>query len=216
LFSILLYIIDMDKSIRKAHWENVYQTKEFYQMGWFQNHPTVSLDLIQKLELSKNAKIIDVGGGDSYLVDYLLEMGFHDLHVLDISANAIGKVKIRLGENAENVNWLIGDIIDFEFDKGFDLWHDRAVFHFLLSKDEINQYIENVKKAIKQGGYLIIGTFSEKGPDKCSRLPITKYSLAQLESAFSPYFKVLRAFNSDHFTPNGQVQNYSFCCFERI
>jgi len=206
----------MDKSIRESHWENVYQTKEFHQVGWFQNHPTVSLDLIQQLNLSKDAKIIDVGGGDSYLVDHLLALDFKNIQVLDISAKAIEKAKIRLGENSVKVNWIVGDIIDYKMENGFDLWHDRAVFHFLLTKEEVQQYIENANNAVKSGGHLIIGTFSEKGPDKCSGLPITKYSLTQLESAFMPDFKVLKAFNTDHFTPTGQAQNYSFCCFERV
>ena len=201
---------------RKAHWENIYETKEFREVGWFQNRPEVSLDFIDFLGVSKKAKIIDVGAGESYFVDYLLDIGFSDIHVLDISSIAIKKAKRRLEKNAEKVNWIVEDVIDFISLKEFELWHDRAVFHFLFKKEEIDQYIENAKNAIKSGGHLIIGTFSEKGPDKCSGLPVKKYSLIQLESIFSPYFKVIKALNTDHFTPTGQAQNYSFCCFERL
>jgi 2-polyprenyl-3-methyl-5-hydroxy-6-metoxy-1,4-benzoquinol methylase len=205
----------MEKPNRKEYWENVYQSKEFHQVGWFQHHPTVSLDIIEFINISENAKIIDVGGGESYLVDHLLALGFKNIQVLDISAKAIGKAKSRLGKNAEKIKWITGDIVDFNYEKDFDLWHDRAVFHFLLKKDEIYQYIDNAKNAIKQGGHLIIGTFSDKGPDKCSGLPVNQYSISNLESTFFPHFKLIQALNLDHYTPSGQVQNYSFCCFER-
>jgi 2-polyprenyl-3-methyl-5-hydroxy-6-metoxy-1,4-benzoquinol methylase len=206
----------MDKSIRKAHWENVYQTKEFHQVGWFQSQPNVSLDLIYDLAVPKNAKIIDVGAGESYLVDHLLKNGFTNIQVLDISSSAIEKAKHRLGENSKKINWIVSDILEFENNKSFEIWHDRAVFHFLLKKEEIEQYVENAKNWIIQGGHLIIGTFSEKGPDKCSGLPVRRYSINELEATFLPYFKRIKALNIDHITPSGQVQNYSFCCFERL
>lgn len=209
-------IDDMNYSKRKDHWENIYQTKDFHQVGWFQKIPDISLNFIKELSVSESAGIIDVGAGESFFVDHLLQLGFSDIHVLDISSKAIEKAQKRLGFKAEKVTWITRDVLDFKKENEFDIWHDRAVFHFLLEKEEVAQYIENATKGIKQGGYLIIGTFSEKGPDKCSGLPVNQYSINKLESTFHPNFKLVEAKNIDHFTPSGQVQNYSFCCFVRI
>ncbi|MFD2200798.1 class I SAM-dependent methyltransferase [Shivajiella indica] len=206
----------MNQTDKKGHWENIYQTKEFHEVGWFQSRPDVSLEFIDILSVPKNAKIIDVGAGESYLVDHLLDRGFGNIYVLDISSSAIEKAKYRLGENAKKINWIVSDILEFKINIGFKLWHDRAAFHFLLKKEEIEKYVENAVKGIIPGGYLIIGTFSEKGPDKCSGLPVRRYSINELESTFLPYFKKIKALNIDHITPGGQVQNYSFCCFKRL
>jgi 2-polyprenyl-3-methyl-5-hydroxy-6-metoxy-1,4-benzoquinol methylase len=205
----------MNTSERKAHWNNIYQTKDFHQVGWFQKSPDVSLSFVRELSISENAKIIDIGAGESYFVDCLFQLGFSDIHVLDISSKAIEKARQRLGDQAQEVSWITGDVLDLKKKNEFDIWHDRAVFHFLLEQEEIEQYIENATNGIKMGGYLIIGTFSEKGPDKCSGLPVKQYSIQNLESVFSPHFRLIKALNIDHFTPTGQAQNYSFCCFKK-
>ena len=154
----------------KQHWENVYETKNSDQVSWTQEKPTTSLEYIRSFGLSKTAEIIDIGGGDSRLVDYLLVEGYQNITVLDISTKALEKAKERLGENATKVTWIVSDIIDFEPQKEYDIWHDRAVFHFLTTEAPIKKYTEIAKTGVN--GYLVIRTFSENGPLKCSGLAI--------------------------------------------
>lgn len=201
-------------SNRQTHWETVYETKEPNQVSWTQEIPKTSLDFINDFNLPKNARIIDVGGGDSKLVDFLIEEGFTDITVLDISAKALEKAKMRLGKKAESVTWIVSDITEFEPTTKFDLWHDRAAFHFLTSEAEKKKYFELVEKSVE--GYLIIGTFSENGPKKCSGLDIQQYSEKSLGSMFENGFQKLRCVTQDHQTPFETVQNFLFCSFKKL
>ena len=164
----------MNNIDRKNHWETVYETKNPDQVSWTQELPQTSLDFISSFELSKDASIIDVGGGDSKLVDYLLEKGFENITVLDISEKALEKVKNRLGSKAQKVNWIVSDITEFEPTTTYDVWHDRATFHFLTTNAQISKYMEIARKSVNQ--FMSIGTFSEKGPTKCSGLDIKQYT----------------------------------------
>src|SRR5690606_5640055 len=146
----------------------IYETKTLKEVSWYQPIPETSLEFIQKMSIPKDAAIIDIGGGDSFLVDYLLDLGFSNISVLDISEKAIERAKERLGNSAEKVNWIVSDITEFESEKRFDLWHDRAAFHFLTNENDIQKYVELTRKLIRKNGALIIGTFSEYGPKKCS------------------------------------------------
>ena len=197
----------------KKHWETVYETKNPEQVSWTQEKPQISLDLINSLELDKSAKIIDVGGGDSKLVDYLLEKGFENVSVLDISATALEKAKKRLGDKANNVNWIVSDITEFSPSTTYDLWHDRAAFHFLTTPEQISKYVNIVRNAVT--GYLIIGTFSENGPKKCSGLDIKQYSEDKLITEFENYFEKITCTTEDHITPFDTMQNFLFCSFKR-
>ena len=197
----------------KKHWETVYETKNPEQVSWTQEKPQISLDLINSLELDKSAKIIDVGGGDSKLVDYLLEEGFENISVLDISATALEKAKKRLGDKANNVNWIVSDITEFTPSTTFDLWHDRAAFHFLTTPEQISKYVNIVRNAVT--GYLIIGTFSENGPKKCSGLDIKQYSEEKLITEFENDFEKITCTSEDHITPFDTKQNFLFCSFKR-
>lgn len=201
---------------RKNHWENIYQTKEFSAVSWYQPVPQTSLDLILEANLAKDAKIIDMGGGDSFLVDHLLHLGFSDVTVLDISSKAIEKAKIRLGENASKVKWLVADACNFESDEKYDFWHDRAAFHFLKDKREVESYVKKASQLIAKNGTLAIGTFSENGPLKCSGIEIQQYSEVSLSEVFSLYFDKQKCFSVDHQTPSGSLQNFAFCTFLRI
>lgn len=201
----------MDK---KQHWETVYETKSPQEVSWTQEIPQTSLDFIHSFGSDKSASIIDIGGGDSRLVDCLVEEGYTNVTVLDISANALERAKVRLGNKANNVTWIISDITQFQPDKTYAIWHDRAVFHFLTDADEIQNYAELVGKAVEK--HLVIGTFSENGPLRCSALDVTRYSLDELSSRFSNSFRVLNCLNVDHVTPFDSVQNFSFCGFEKI
>ena len=198
----------------KKHWETVYETKTQDQVSWTQEKPKTALDLIHSFVLSKSAKIIDIGGGDSNLVDFLLDEGFENITVLDISEKAIEKAKLRLGANANKVNWLVSDITQFVPTTHYDVWHDRAAFHFLTSQEQINSYLAIVKKFVSN--YIIIGTFSENGPKKCSGLEIKQYSEETMTKLFQNEFEVVRCFNEDHRTPFDTTQNFIFCSFKRI
>lgn len=200
---------------RKDHWESVYNTKKFTEVSWFQKIPESSLNLIRNLNLSFNSGIIDIGGGDSFLVDYLLDDGFKNITVLDISNLAIERAKKRLGEKAINVKWVITDVSDFKPMEKYDLWHDRAAFHFLTGKTEIDHYLEISEESVKPGGYLIMAAFSDKGPEKCSGLPVNQYSTDELKSKFSNSFENLHCENVSHQTPSGNIQDFSFCSFRR-
>lgn len=198
---------------RKNHWEQVYETKQPNEVSWTQENPKISLDFIHETHLDKTAKIIDIGGGDSKLVDYLLEEGYENISVLDISANALERAKKRLGNNAKKVTWIVSDITEFKPETKYDIWHDRATFHFLITPEQIKKYAEITQKWID--GFLIIGTFSENGPKKCSGLNIKQYSELELENQFSEHFKKLKCCNEDHTTPFETKQNFTFCTLKK-
>lgn len=200
---------------RRNHWNKIYLSKKPNEVSWTQDVPLTSLKFIDGFKLSKSASIIDIGGGDSKLVDFLLKEGFTDITVLDISEEALTKAKARLGANAKNVHWIASDITDFKPERHYDLWHDRATFHFLTAKDEIEQYLNVARQAVKNNGYITIGTFSEQGPDKCSGLEIKKYSEETLQEQLKKGFEKLRCFTEDHITPFKTMQNFLFCSFQR-
>lgn len=200
---------------KEAHWENIYQTKQLPEVSWYQPVPTTSLDLIKELGVSDSSKIIDVGGGDSYLVDNLLELGYDDITVLDISNAAIERVKTRLGSASNKVKWVVSDVLKFDSEERFDLWHDRAAFHFITNDVDIQKYVELVNERVKPNGYLVIGTFSTSGPLKCSGIEIKQYSEDSMVSAFQSSFEKVRCFNIDHPTPFNTTQNFTFCIFRK-
>jgi 2-polyprenyl-3-methyl-5-hydroxy-6-metoxy-1,4-benzoquinol methylase len=197
----------------KKHWETVYETKNPEEVSWTQETPKTSLDFIYSFNLPKSAKIIDIGGGDSKLVDHLIEEGFENITVLDISAAALLKAKQRLGEKGKKVNWIVSDITQFEPNTSFDVWHDRATFHFLTTPKQISKYIEIAQKSVN--GYLIIGTFSENGPKKCSGLDIKQYNEEALTKELKNSFKKISCVTEDHKTPFNTTQNFLFCSFKK-
>ncbi|MDX1365419.1 MAG: class I SAM-dependent methyltransferase [Arenibacter latericius] len=198
---------------RKKHWETVYNTKNPDQVSWTQEMPKTSLEIIHSFGLNKSAKIIDIGGGDSELVDYLLDEGYTNITVLDISAKALEKAKTRLREKANKVKWIVCDISEFEPTTSFDLWHDRATFHFLTSPEHKRKYIETARKSVS--GFLTIGTFSKTGPEKCSGLEINQYDEEELSKEFINGFDKIKCATEDHITPFGTTQNFLFCSFKR-
>jgi cyclopropane fatty-acyl-phospholipid synthase-like methyltransferase len=200
---------------KKEHWENVFSTKTEKEVSWYQDYPSTSMEVIESLNLPKNAAIIDIGGGDSYLIDALLEKGYTNLYLLDISAKAIERIQARLAERAKNVKFIVSDVLDFQTDITFDLWHDRASFHFLTEEKEIKNYSENVAKYISTEGNMIIGTFSENGPKKCSGLDITQYSEEKMKAVFGSIFDLQTCFTHDHTTPFETIQNFIFCTFKK-
>ena len=200
---------------RKEHWENVFATKQETEVSWYQPSPETSLDLISELNLPKDAKIIDVGGGDSYLVDALLERGFTNITLLDISAKAIERIQNRLGAKAKEVTFIVSDVLDFTPTETYDLWHDRASFHFQTDEQQIQKYADIVATAASTNGHLIIGTFSENGPKKCSGLDITQYNEASMKAVFEPHFEFLNSTTEDHTTPFDSIQNFIFCSFKK-
>jgi len=198
---------------RKKHWETVYETKNPDQVSWTQEMPKTSLEFIHSFGLNKTAKIIDIGGGDSKLVDYLLDEGFVNITVLDISAKSLEKAKKRLGKKANKVNWIVSDITEFEPNMTFDVWHDRATFHFLTTSDQIKKYIKTARKSVN--GFLTIGTFSQNGPKKCSGLEIKQYNEEVLTAELKDGFDKIKCVTEDHLTPFDTTQNFLFCSFKR-
>ncbi|MEX6687980.1 class I SAM-dependent methyltransferase [Danxiaibacter flavus] len=203
----------MSSLINKKHWENVYESKSPKEVSWTQKYPKTSMEFIQSLDLPKTAKIIDVGGGDSNLADCLLEEGYENITVLDISARALEKAKVRLGDKANKINWVVSDVTAYQPETGFDIWHDRAAFHFLTSKEQISKYVEIATKTI--AGYLILGTFSTEGPKKCSGLDISQYNEETLNATFQSAFEKMKCITEDHVTPFNTRQNFLFCCFKK-
>lgn len=208
--------MNSDKFDRQKHWENIYQNKAIDEVSWYQTTPSTSLDLIKQCNLPLNAKIIDVGAGDSFLVDHLLDTGYENITVVDISAKAIERAKERLGDRAGNIKWIQADISGFHLEETYDLWHDRAAFHFLTDDQEIRSYVQSVSTGIKAGGHLILGTFSESGPLKCSGIEIKQYSAHSMTERLKGAFEKINCINVDHQTPFDTVQNFIFCIFKRI
>jgi len=200
--------------MKKEHWENIYANKQMNEVSWFQEVPETSLVLIQKMASAKDAAIIDVGGGDGFLVDNLLELGYTNITVLDISENAINRAKARLGKLAEKVKWIVADITEFVPEQQYVVWHDRAVFHFLTQKNDINSYKELVSSAVS--GYFVLATFSDEGPNKCSGLEICKYSELDLQKQFEEAFNVIISFKENHNTPFKTTQNFTFSVFQKM
>ena len=198
---------------QKKHWDNIYATKQPGEVSWTEELPRTSLNFIHSFHLNKDASIIDLGGGDSKLVDRLLDEGFKNITVLDISEKALTRTKKRLGAKAKKVKWIVADITEFVPKQTYDVWHDRATFHFLTTTTQIEKYLSIAKTAVN--GYLTIGTFSDKGPRKCSGLEIKQYTEKQLEHQLSQGFKKIKCINEDHKTPFNTKQNFLFCSFKR-
>jgi SAM-dependent methyltransferase len=199
----------------KDHWESVYRKTDHTEVGWFQPHPRTSLNLIAETGVGQHSSIIDAGGGASRLVDDLLDRGFQDLTVLDISQIALQAARARLGQRADLVTWIEEDIISFAPKRRFDLWHDRAVFHFLTKTADRERYVQAVSRSLSPGGHLVIGVFDLAGPKMCSGLDVTRYSATSLSAAFGDDFELRQAANETHTTPGSEEQEYLFCRFQR-
>lgn len=204
----------MNSSENKNHWETVYETKTPDQVSWTQKKPVTSLEFIYSSGLEKDAKIIDVGGGDSNLVDFLLAEGYQNITVLDISSKALERAQKRLGDAALKVKWISTDITAFEPTETYDIWHDRAAFHFLTTPEQISKYVDIATKYVT--GYMILGTFSKNGPTKCSGLQITQYNEPSLSEKFKSGFEKIKCTTEDHTTPFDTIQNFIFCNFKKV
>ena len=206
----------MGKFDRKRHWENIYQTKELKDVSWFQPTPETSLDFFKQFNVPTTAKVIDIGGGDSFLVEILLDLGYQDISVLDISAAAIDRAKQRLGDKAKNVKWVVADAATFKPTEKYDFWHDRAAFHFLTDEQEIANYLQIAQESINPTGVLVIGTFSEQGPKKCSGIEIKQYSETTMTDQLKKFFEKIKCITVDHKTPFDTIQNFVFCSFRKL
>jgi len=206
----------MENFDRKKHWETIYQTKELKDVSWFQPTPETSLSFLKQYNIPTTAKIIDIGGGDSFLVDNLLDLGYQDITVLDISAAALDKAKQRLGDRADKIKWIVADAATFRPTEKYDFWHDRAAFHFLTQEQEIENYLDTVQKSIQQTGVLVIGTFSEQGPKKCSGIEIKQYSETTMTDRLTRFFEKIKCITVDHKTPLDTIQNFIFCSFRKL
>jgi ubiquinone/menaquinone biosynthesis C-methylase UbiE len=196
----------------KGHWETVYRTKRADEVSWFQQEPTISLDLIRRAAPATSARIIDVGGGASTLVDGLSGVGYSDLTVLDLSRTALQEARNRLRDTASRVRWVEADVLTTSLpETAFDLWHDRAVFHFLTTAAERETYIAQVRRAVRPGGYVLIATFAEDGPMKCSGLSVVRYSADALHDEFGRAFQLVESIRETHVTPSGTRQSFVYC-----
>ncbi|HTI07151.1 MAG TPA: class I SAM-dependent methyltransferase [Puia sp.] len=199
----------------QEHWENIYRTKQPEEVSWTQEMPATSLSFIHGFELPRTAKIIDIGGGDSRLVDFLLDEGFEDITVLDISGQALDRARRRLGSRAARVSWVEQDVTEYRPAEAFDLWHDRAAFHFLTTGDQVTTYLSIARNSVRSGGYVVMGTFSDQGPDRCSGLPVRRYNEELLTEELSRGFSKIRCVTEDHITPFQTKQHFLFCSFKR-
>ncbi|HIH17156.1 MAG TPA: class I SAM-dependent methyltransferase [Candidatus Diapherotrites archaeon] len=198
----------------RKHWESIYQAKKSDELSWHQEKPETSLKLIVETGLGRDAGIIDVGAGDSKLVDNLLDLGFKNITVLDVSPTALERAKKRLGSRAVSVKWVASDLREFETGDSYDLWHDRAVLHFLTNEEDINRYVEVVRRVLKPGGYLIVSAFSWRGPTRCSGLDTRQYSEASMEKLFND-FERIKSFEEEHVTPWGAGQIFLWSVFRK-
>jgi len=195
-----------------SHWERVYATRSPDAVSWYQPHATLSLDLIRRIGAGPGTRIIDVGGGASTLVDDLLASGMADVTVLDISAAALRLAQERLGDKAAGVKWITGDITRVDLPHAaYDIWHDRAVFHFLTDPADRAAYVEQVRRAVRPGGHVIVAAFGPEGPTQCSGLPVVRYEPGQLHAQFGGRFELVDHLSEAHRTPGGAVQQFVYC-----
>ena len=200
----------------KTHWDRVYSRKSTDEVSWYQDHAERSLSLIHRSGIDPSASIIDVGGGASTLVDDLLVEGYRTVTVVDLAGTALEAARARLGERASEVQWREADILEAELPvSSYDLWHDRAVFHFLTSPEDRRAYADAVRHALKPGGYLLVATFAEDGPTECSGLPVMRYSPEELQAEFGEGFELVDQEKEQHQTPSGATQSFVYCMFRR-
>jgi 2-polyprenyl-3-methyl-5-hydroxy-6-metoxy-1,4-benzoquinol methylase len=196
----------------KTHWDEVYANSAHETLSWYRAHLEKSLIFIERAAESRSAAILDVGGGESTLVDDLLVRGYQNVTVLDVSQNAIVAAKKRLGPAAEYVHWIVADINEFTLEpKAYDIWHDRAVFHFLTELEQRVAYVRRVIRSVRSGGYLIVSTFGPQGPTKCSGLEVSRYDAESLHREFGAHFRLLETPTEQHHTPTGTVQQFVYC-----
>jgi trans-aconitate methyltransferase len=203
-------------SERSAHWEKVYASKGETEVSWYQDSPAISLDMIRTANPDRNAAIIDIGGGASRLVDALLEAGYRDISVLDLSANALEAAKKRVGAAAATVDWIVADATTWRPAKGYDVWHDRAAFHFLTDAADRAAYVTRLRLAVAPGGQVIIATFAPDGPEKCSGLPVQRHDSESLAAELGPDFALVETRSETHHTPWHTTQAFQFSRFRRV
>lgn len=196
----------------KTHWEHIYETKAPTQVSWFQEHAQYSLQFIEDTGIQKSDQIIDIGGGASTLVDDLLAADFHNISVLDVSAAALQVARQRLGVRANVVNWIEADVTQADLPaQTYDVWHDRAVFHFLIQPADRQRYVDTVRQAVRKGGHVIVATFAPDGPDHCSGLEVVRYSPESLHGEFGKDFELVDSTHEIHHTPFGTEQKFIYC-----
>jgi 2-polyprenyl-3-methyl-5-hydroxy-6-metoxy-1,4-benzoquinol methylase len=200
---------------RKSHWENIYKNKNSIEMSWYQEEPTLSLQLIRKIQLTHDAPIIDVGGGSSLLVDHLCKEGYTNISVLDVSAKALATARDRLGDDASKVEWQQQDVTRFTPPHRFSLWHDRAVFHFLTDKSDRENYLKVLNNALEADGHIIIATFAIGGPTKCSGLDIVQYDADKLMAELGTGFELVENRAEVHITPTNAEQKFTYFLLNR-
>ena len=199
----------------QVHWQAVYHDSSASEVSWYQTEPALSLSLIEATGMARDASILDVGGGASVLVDRLLVHGFGQIQVLDISGHALAVAQQRLGEQADQVRWHVGDITQFQPERQVDLWHDRAVFHFLTKSAQRQAYCQALEKSLRPGGHLIIGTFAVDGPTRCSGLDIVQYDVPALLDVLGPQFILREERQETHLTPANKTQNFAWFRLQR-
>lgn len=202
--------------MKKNHWDNVYQKNDYQKVSWFQDKPEKILDFIEQINIAKDSSILDVGAGTSLLVDNLIEKGFNNITLLDLSEKALDITKERVKEKSQDIQFLNEDICHIEFNRTFKLWHDRAVFHFLTDKEERELYLKQLNKYLLKNGFFIFSGFSLTGPDKCSGLKVMKYSHETIQELLGASFKLLDYKNEVHITPSYKEQHFLYCLFKKV
>ncbi len=206
----------MNDPDRGAHWENVYRTKGEREVSWFQEIPSTSSELIRSVGATRHSAIIDIGGGASRLVDALVAEGYQAVTVLDLSESALAAAKARLGQSAARVTWIAADVVKWPPLQRYDVWHDRAAFHFLTDAADRSAYVECLREALRPGGYAVIATFALDGPERCSGLPVIRYDAASLGEVLGDDFNLVETRRHDHHTPMGGTQRFQFSVFHRV
>jgi SAM-dependent methyltransferase len=206
----------MNDSNRGAHWENVYRTKGEREVSWFQETPSTSLELIRSVGATQHSAVIDIGGGASRLVDALVAEGHEAVTVVDLSESALAAAKARLGPAAAGVTWIVADVTKWIPVQRYDLWHDRAAFHFLTDAADRSAYVESLREALRRGGHAVIATFALDGPERCSGLPVIRYDAASLGEVLGGDFNLVETRRHDHLTPMGGTQRFQFSVFRRV
>jgi 2-polyprenyl-3-methyl-5-hydroxy-6-metoxy-1,4-benzoquinol methylase len=206
----------MNDTDRGAHWENVYRTKGEREVSWFQETPASSLELIRSVGATRASAVIDIGGGASRLVDALVAEGYEAVTVLDLSESALAATKTRLGQTTAGVTWIVADVTKWKPTQRYDVWHDRAAFHFLTDAADRSAYVECLRETLRPGGYAVIATFALDGPERCSGLPVIRYDAASLGEVLGDAFNLAETRRHDHHTPMGSMQRFQFSVFRRV